>query len=84
MQGGTLVPMKVRAMGWVVALLASSYACAQTDVRGLESALKGKQFILRSYSADKVARFTWIDGRLVDGPASVRTLGVVLPDRVTF
>jgi TonB family protein len=58
---------------WILTALP---ALAQTDARGLEDALKGKQLVLRSYSADKIAHYDWADGKLVDAPASVHTLGV--------
>ena len=50
----------------------------QMDAKGLELALKHRQFVLRSFSADPVAKYTytWADGKLTDDPAKVHTLGV--------
>jgi hypothetical protein len=54
----------------------------QTNVRAEEKALKGKQFTLRSYSADAVARYEWVDGKLVAGPVDLHTLGIFTPSSV--
>jgi TonB family protein len=54
----------------------------QTNARAEEKALKGKQFTLRSYSADAVARYQWVDGKLVAGPVGLHTLGIFVPDSV--
>jgi TonB family protein len=72
----------VRLLVGMVGVLTALPSVAQTDVRGLEDVLKGKQLILRSYSADKVAHYGWVDGKLVDAPASVHTLGVLVPSSV--
>jgi len=65
----------VRLLVGMIGALAVSPVWAQTDARGLEDVLKGTQFVLRSYSADKVANYRWVDGRLVDAPAEIHALG---------
>jgi hypothetical protein len=49
-------------------------ALGQTDLHGFEEALHGKPLGLRSYSADPVARYSWIGGKLL--PASVELHGL--------
>jgi TonB family protein len=51
-------------------------AYAQTDAHALEGALRDKQLELKSFSAEPVAHYAWVDGKLVDKPAGVHTLGV--------
>jgi TonB family protein len=70
-----MILARVWMLGMVV-VLGAYPVWAQTDARGLEDALKGKQFELRDYSAEPVAHYEWIDGKLVDTPAEVHTLGV--------
>jgi TonB family protein len=66
----------------IVVVLTASPVVAQMDARGLQDALKGKQLVLRNYSADKVAHYRWVDGKLIDAPASMHTLGVFVPSGV--
>ncbi len=81
----TLLRMKsiwVRLLLAMVGIAVAWPASAQVDAHGLEGALKGKQLVLRSYSAEKVASYKWVDGKLVDAPASVHTLGIFVPGSV--
>lgn len=55
---------------------------AQTDVKALEASLKGKQRVLRSYSADPIASYEWVSGGLQQGPVSARTVGVFVLDKI--
>ena len=48
---------------------------AQTDATALEAALHGKHLGLLSYSADPVAKFTYVDGKLLPGPIVLHGLG---------
>jgi TonB family protein len=82
---GTILRMGqacVRLLVGIVGVLVAWPACAQTDARGLEDVLKGTQLVLRSYSADKVANYNWVDGKLVDTPAEVHTLGIFIASNV--
>jgi hypothetical protein len=54
----------------------------QTDVRALQDALHGKQLGLRSYSADAVAQYKWVDGVLATGPVALHGLEAFLDDSV--
>jgi TonB family protein len=74
--------IRVRLLVGTVGFLTAVSSVAQTDVRGLEDALKGKQLVLRSYSADKVVHYAWVDGGLVNAPPRVHTLGVFVPGGV--
>jgi hypothetical protein len=55
-------------------LLIGHAAWGQTDLHGLEEALHGKPMGLKSYSADPVARYSWIGGKLL--PATVELHGL--------
>jgi hypothetical protein len=55
---------------------------AQTDASALEAALHGKHLGLRSYSADPVAKFTYVDGKLLQDPIILHGLGVFTTDTV--
>lgn len=48
---------------------------AQQDLPSLEAALKGKQLVLRSFSADSLVQYTWANGTLAANPPKVLTLG---------
>jgi len=39
---------------------------------------------LRSYSADSVARYSWVDGKLEAAPVNLHALGVFIPQSVTL
>jgi hypothetical protein len=54
----------------------------QTDVTALETALQGKHLGLRSFSADSVTQFTYVDGKLLQTPALLHGLGAFTPDTV--
>jgi TonB family protein len=85
---GKLLCMANHRARWVLiaALIATATLVrqgeGQTDVRAEEKALKGRQFELRSYSADAVAGYEWDGGRLVAGPVGLHTLGVLTPNSV--
>ena len=63
--------------GWMLIAVAGMHALfAQVDAKGLKQALKAKpQWELRSYSADAVAKYKWIDGQLVGETPTTSTLG---------
>jgi len=72
-------------MIWISALAATLLAVpafAQTDAPSLEAALHGKIFGLRSYSADPVAKYMWLDGKLLPGTVGLHGLKVFFPDTV--
>jgi hypothetical protein len=54
----------------------------QTDASGLEAALHGKLLVLRSYSADRVAKFTYIDGKMYASPILLHGLAAFRTDTV--
>lgn len=57
-------------------------ASGQTDADGLEAMLKGKQLALRSYAADALVRYVWVDGKLSEGPSQMRGLVAFVDDSV--
>ena len=57
-------------------------ASGQTDVRALQDALHGKQLGLRSYSADSVTRYKWVNGGLLTGDIKLHGLEVFADDSV--
>src|SRR5665213_846867 len=65
-----------------VVLLSISSAQAQLEVTGLENALTGKRFILRSYSADQTAKYKWGNDGLVADPPKLFALAVFTPGSV--
>lgn len=65
-------------------MILSKVALAQTDTQTLESALKGKQKMLRSYSADTLANYDWVDGKLVAQPVKMYTFGMFITQSVTL
>jgi TonB family protein len=70
-----------------VLLLAFALArpgCAQTDPQGLEATLKDKQMVLRSYSADSVARYDWEQDQFVAKPVNIHGFGVFTTQSVTL
>jgi hypothetical protein len=54
----------------------------QTDAAALETALQGKLLGLRSFSADSVTQFTYVDGKLLQDPIVLHGLGAFIPDTV--
>ncbi len=67
----------------VMALALPLVVSGQTDVRALQDALHGKQLELRSYSADPVAEYKWVNGGLVTGTVNLHGLEVFLTDSVS-
>jgi hypothetical protein len=75
--------MKTISTCILAAMLLLAYpVLGQTDANALETALHGKPLGLRSYSADSVAKFTWIDGKLVPDTILLYGLGAFFPDTV--
>jgi len=68
----------------VIALSLPALASGQTDARGLQNALYGKQLGLRSYSADADAQYKWVNGGLVTGAVNLHGLEAFLTDSVTL
>ncbi len=68
----------------VMALALPLVVSGQTDVRALQDALHGKQLELRSYSADPVAEYKWVNGGLVTGTVNLHGLEVFLTDSVSL
>jgi TonB family protein len=67
-----------------IAMSLPALASGQTDVRALQDALHGNQMGLRSYSADPVAEYKWVDGGLTPGPIVLHGLEAFLTDSVTL
>ncbi len=71
---------------WAICLmLVLGWPCslsAQIDVKALERDLKSQPLGLRSFSADPVAHYQWTDGKLVDEPSRIHSLGVFTTDSV--
>lgn len=65
-----------------IAMSLPALASGQTDVRALQNALHGKQLGLRSYSADPVAQYKWVDGGLATGTIVLHGLEGFLDDSV--
>jgi hypothetical protein len=61
--------------GFTVALLFTRVGWAQIDVHAIEHDLKGKPMALRSYSAEPVARYEWVNDKLVPVAGHFFTLG---------
>jgi hypothetical protein len=64
------------------AMLLASPLSAQTDATALEAVLHGKPLGLRSYAADPVVKYTWVDGKLLPDPIVLHGLGAFFPDTV--
>ncbi|MGA2897255.1 MAG: hypothetical protein ABSE27_06625 [Acidobacteriaceae bacterium] len=64
------------------AMLLARPVLAQTDASALEAALHGKHLWLCSYSADPVAKFTYVNGKLLPDPIVLHGLGAFTPDTV--
>ena len=58
------------------------YLSAQTTPDQLESALKGKRFALRNFSADQTAKFRWSNDSLTSDPPSMRAFVLFAPGSV--
>ncbi len=67
--------MGLRHVGLVVVLLIARVGWGQIDAHAIERNLKGKSMPLRSYSAAPVARYEWVDDKLVAAPSHLFTLG---------
>jgi TonB family protein len=68
--------MGLRQVGSVVVLLVARVGWAQIDAHAIEHDLKGKLMALRSYSAEPVAKYQWVDDKFVPVPGHAFTLGV--------
>ena len=74
--------MKIRTICTCIlaaAMLLARPVLAQTDASALEAALHGKHLGLRSYSADPVAKFTWVNGKLLPDPIVLHGLEAFSP-----
>jgi Gram-negative bacterial TonB protein C-terminal len=60
----------------VVLAMQARAGLAQADTQAVEQALKGRQLALRSHSAEQVARYQWVDDKVVAGPVSLHTVGL--------
>jgi TonB family protein len=60
----------------VVFALLGRAGWGQIDARAVEHEVKGKPMALRSYSAEAVARYQWVDGKFIPVPGHAFTLGV--------
>jgi len=77
--------MKIKIISTCILAATTMLACpllAQTDAAALEAALHGKPLALRSYSADPVAKYTYVDGKLLPDPIMLHGLGAFLTDTV--
>ena len=77
--------MKMKTIGlWIFAatVLLARPLLGQTDAAALEAVLHGKAFALRSYSADPVVKFTYLDGKLIPDPILLHGLGAFFTDTV--
>jgi TonB family protein len=68
--------MGLRFVGLVFTLLLARTGWGQIDARAVEQELKGKPMALRSYSAEPVARYQWVDDKFVVVPGHAFTLGI--------
>jgi hypothetical protein len=75
--------MKTIWLSLLAATLLLSYPVSgQTDASSLEAALHGKPLGLRSYSADPVMKYNWIDGQLLPEPVMLHGLAAFFLDSV--
>ena len=77
--------MKIRMICTCIlaaAMLLARPVSGQTDASALEAALHGKALGLRSYSADPVAKYTWVDGKLLPDPIVLHGLEAFFTDTV--
>src|SRR5665213_1367393 len=68
--------MKLRMLGLLAGMMLVQAGWGQNDVPALEKALMGQPMALRSYSADPVASYAWVDDKLEAKPIQLHTLGV--------
>jgi TonB family protein len=68
--------MRLRQVGLIVALLVARAGWAQIDAHAVEHELKGRPMALRSYSAEPVARYQWVDDKFVPVREHAFTLAV--------
>lgn len=68
--------LRLRLAWLVTALLIARVGLAQIDAHAIERDLKGKPIGLRSYSAEPVARYEWVNDKIAPVPAHLSTLGV--------
>ena len=68
--------MRLRLAGLVVALMVARMGWAQIDAHAVEQEMKEKKVALRSYSAEPVARYEWVNDKLVAAAGHVFTLGI--------
>jgi TonB family protein len=68
--------MGLRYVGLVFVLLLGGVGWGQIDAHTIEHDLKGKSMALRSYSAEPVARYEWVDDKFIPVPGHTFTLGV--------
>lgn len=74
--------LRLRVTCFLLPLIFASFVNAQSDPQALEQALAGKQFVLRSYSADPVARYAWKDGGVVPDAVQLHSFGIFTPKSV--
>jgi Gram-negative bacterial TonB protein C-terminal len=77
--------MKIRMICTCMLAATMLLACplfGQADVAALQTALQGKPLGLRSYSADPVAKFTYVDGKLISDPIVLHGVGAFFTDTV--
>jgi TonB family protein len=68
--------IRLRIICLVMLLVTMRAGWGQANAGALEQELKGKQLALRSYSAESVARYEWVDDKLVVVPGHLFTVGV--------
>jgi TonB family protein len=68
--------MRLRQVGLAVVLVVARAGWGQIDAHAIEHELKGKPMALRSYSAEPVARYKWVNDKFVSVPGHSFTLGV--------
>ncbi len=73
----------IRTVSLLMAVAGTQTVFGQIDAKGLEQALKVKpQWQLRNFSAESVARYKWVDGKLVGDPVQVHIFGVFTVESV--
>lgn len=66
----------LRVLFFGIVVMVAHAGFAQTDARGLEQELKGKQLALRSYSGGPVGRYEWLGDKAVPVQGHAFTLGL--------
>jgi hypothetical protein len=74
--------MKIATTILGAALLLTHPVLGQGDVSALETALHGKPLGLRTYSADPVTTYTWLNGKLVPGAIQMHGIEAFFSDTV--